>query len=90
MSGKPFKPEISKVYENRGGGCFKCIEEPYKDDTPFFHGGGISRYCAEMQNVKSGWTFRAKGIIRYNDGTIEWDHSVGGHFEQVKEGDTHE
>ena len=64
-----------------------CIEEPYKDDTPLFHGSGSPRYCAEMQNIKSGWTFIAKGIIRYNDGTIEWDYSVGGHFEQKEGGE---
>lgn len=91
MSGKPFKPELGKVYENRGGGCFKCIEEPYKDDTPFFHGGfGHSRVCAEMQNIKSGWTFIAKGIMQYADGQIEWDRSVGGYFMPIEESDAHE
>ena len=34
-----------------------------------------------FRNVKSGWTFIAKGIIQYVDGTIEWDHSTDGHFE---------
>ena len=87
MSGKSFKPEVGQVYENRGGGYFKCIGEAYEDDTPFFHGGGNSRYCAEMQSTRSGWTFLAKGIIQYADGKIEWDHSVGGYFDRTEEGE---
>ena len=76
MSGKPFKPEIGKVYENRGGGFFECVFEPYEAN---------SKICAEMQNIKSGWRFIAKGVIQYADGTIEWDRSVGGYFAK-KEG----
>ena len=86
MRAKSYMPETGKVYENRGGGFYRCMSAGYEDHTPFFHGGGSSRTCAEMQNVKSGWTFIAKGIIQYTNGKIEWDHSVGGYFEQVRDG----
>lgn len=71
MKGKRIKPNIGTVYENRGGGKFRCM------DT--FDGGAV------MQNVASKWTFRANGIIQYNDGTIEWDYSTGGHFDHGAE-----
>ena len=66
----PFLPEVGKVYENHGGGTFRCLEN--KCGT-----------TAVMQNVKSGWTFTAHGCRRYGDDTIEWDYSTGGRFENV-------
>ena len=32
-------------------------------------------------NLNSRWTFIAHIITMYDDGTIEWDYSTGGHFE---------
>ena len=66
----PFLPEIGKVYENHGGGTFRCLSLK----------GGCT---AVMQNVKSGWTFTAHDIVRYGDDTIEWGYSTGGRFENV-------
>ena len=65
--------EYGKVYHNRGGGDFCCT-------TPHFMGypDGVER----MTNVKTGWTFRAHGIVQYEDGSIEWDYSTGGYFEE--------
>lgn len=62
-------PEQGMVYKNKGGGEFLCIKG--------FAGNAV------MQNVASGWTFNANGIILYEDGSIEWDYSTGGHFEQL-------
>ena len=52
------------------------------------------RYCCQrvryggheawMQNTVSGWTLVAHGITRYEDGTIEWDYSTGGGFNDAK------
>lgn len=62
-------PEQGKVYANKGGGEFLCLRN--------YHGGD-----ACMRNVKSGWTFMAHGVQQYEDGTIEWDYSTGGQFDQ--------
>lgn len=81
--GKSIQPAVGEVYTNRGGGRFKCVAQVEPDTGLYYHGGGSSNTSAVMQNIKSGWTFTAKGIIQYVDGTIEWDHSVGGRFEEV-------
>ena len=49
--------------------------------------GGSSSTTAVFRNVKSGWTFTAKGVIQYVDGTIEWDHSSDGCFKEVERHD---
>lgn len=72
----PFYPEKGKVYRNAGGGEYLCLSS-----------SGSSTE-ATMQNVVSGWTFRAHGCRRYFDGSIEWDWSSDGEFHtppQVKE-----
>lgn len=68
---RPYKPERGAVYENHGGGVFRCMTTPSKN---------LSGYYATMQNIKSGWTFQAIGIHRYQDGTIDWDYSTNGIF----------
>lgn len=65
----PFLPEVGAVYENHGGGTFRCLRNK----------GGTT---AVMQNVKSGWTFTAHECRRYGNGTIEWNWSTGGRFEE--------
>lgn len=82
--GQRIEPVIGHVYTNRGGGRFKCIA-PAAAGPMFWNGaGGCSNASAVFQNVASGWTFTAKGVIQYIDGTIEWDHSIDGHFEEVR------
>lgn len=71
MKGKKITPEQGKVYKNKGGGEFLCIRG--------FDGDAV------MQNTASGWTFKANGVIQYDDGTVEWDYSTGGHFEHKKQ-----
>ncbi len=61
-------PEQGKIYTNKGGGEFICLRG-YKGD-------------AVMKNTKSGWTFKAHGVQQYENGTIEWDYSTGGHFDK--------
>ncbi len=81
--GACIRPEVGQVYANRGGGQFRCIAPA--DDGPMFYNaaGGFSNSSGVFQNIKSGWTFTAKGIIQYIDGTIEWDRSINGRFEEV-------
>lgn len=66
MRGKRITPEQGKIYKNKGGGTFLCIRG--------FGGNAI------MSNTASGWTFKAHGVIQYDDGSIEWDYSTEGHF----------
>lgn len=72
--GTRLQPEAGQVYTNRGGGQFRCIAQ---SPDAFGPCNGV------FQNIKSGWTFTAKGIVQYIDGTIEWDHSIDGRFEEV-------
>lgn len=80
--GSRFEPVVGKVYTNRGGGNYRCIAPSTVGPMFYNAAGGYSNASAVMRNEASGWTFTAKGIIRYPDGTIEWDHSIDGHFEQ--------
>ena len=66
MKREKFMPETGKVYQNEGGGTYRCIE--------------ASDAQVIMQNTKSGWTLNAHGCGIYEDGTIDWDYSTGGHF----------
>lgn len=65
-----FNPAPGKTYTNQGGGTYICLDA---------HGD----YLATMQNTASGWTFIAHGCGVYEDGTIDWDRSTGGHFAHV-------
>lgn len=85
--GQPLTPAVGQVYTNRGGGKYLCRALMTEYGIAYFNpGGGYSSTTAMFRNVKSGWTFTAKGIIQYVDGTIEWDHSCDGRFEE-KEGE---
>ena len=64
------KLQEGQIYKNRGGGMFRCLR--------------VTQDGAIAQNIKSGWTFFAHVITVYEDRTIEWDFSTGGHFEEVK------
>ena len=68
---KPFRPKPGKIYENHGGGIFRC-----EGKVRYGHIG----WEANFRNVKSGWTFEARGVHVYEDGRIDWDYSVQGRF----------
>lgn len=78
MNGKRFEPVYGQLYTNKGGGTFRCQGGIHK--TPYTV---EEAYSAIMVNTKTGWTFTANGLIQYEDGTIEWDYSTGGRFEEV-------
>lgn len=67
-----FNPKVGEIYENAGGGTFKCLD--LIDDF-------VKDNIALMQNEKSRWTFKAHGCGIYPDGKIDWDFSTNGHFE---------
>lgn len=81
--GERLQPVVGQVYTNRGGGKYRCIA-PASNGPMFYNkAGGFSNASGVLQNIESGWTFTAKGIIQYIDGTIEWDHSTDGRFEKA-------
>ena len=67
-----FTPVVGEIYENAGGGRYVCLKVLINPEAKF-------------QNTVSGWTCYAHGIVRYADGTIEWDYSTDGHFEDLPE-----
>lgn len=81
--GQRIQPIVGEVYTNRGGGRFRCIAPADNGPTFWNAAGGCSNVSGVFQNIESGWTFTAKGIIQYIDGSIEWDHSIDGRFEEV-------
>ena len=65
-----FEPKEGEEYDNHGGGRFRCLRVFGQD--------------ALFQSVKSGWTFMARECHTYEDGTIDWNWSTGGHFAPVE------
>ena len=68
---KPFVPVEGEIYENAAGGKYLCRTGRETEDW-----GPVGF----LINIKSGWSFKAKNIVRYDDGTIEWGHSTDGYF----------
>ena len=66
---KKFSPVPGKIYENAGGGYYRCIT---------ILGNGI----ALMQNTISKGACIAHGCGIYEDGRIDWDRSSDGRFEE--------
>ncbi len=71
MNRKPFTPQPGTGYKNQGGGIFDCIDTTEQSDVFI------------MRNRVSGWTFNAHGVGIYEDNSIDWNYSTGGHFESV-------
>lgn len=69
MNRKPFTPQPGTGYWNQGGGTFDCLS--VLDDGR-----------AVMRNRASGWTLTAHGVGIYDDGSIDWDYSTDGRFEE--------
>ena len=61
-----FVPEVGTIYQNHGGGTFKCLS--------------VRGRTARFVNINSGWTFLAHECHRYTDGSIDWNWSTGGRF----------
>ena len=75
MEGKRYVPQPGYLYINHAiwngtASVYKCLSTN-SDGT------------ALLANVYSGWTFLAHDIVRYDDGSIEWGYSTGGHFAEV-------
>lgn len=60
--------EVGKIYRNRNGKWYLCKS--------------IDKGKATMERTTDHWTLVAHGIRRYEDGTIEWNYSTGGHWKK--------
>ncbi|MBD5170059.1 MAG: hypothetical protein HDT20_08095 [Oscillibacter sp.] len=60
-------PEVGKVYLNHNGQRYRCTDI-------------ITPERATMERLSDGWTLIAVRTRQYEDGTIEWDHSLDGHW----------
>lgn len=67
MNRKPFAPQPGTTYWNQGG-MYECVGAPDQAGR------------AIMRNLTSGWTFYAHDVGMYDDGSIDWSYSSGGHF----------
>lgn len=76
---KPFAPVFGNVYENEGGGEYRCI-----DPVPLDHRSDPCDALMQSTTVTTwgAWTFMAKGVHIYPNGKIDWDYSTGGAFEK--------
>lgn len=73
MNRKPFTPQPGVSYRNHDGGVYECVE------TFDAENGG-----AVMRIQESGFTLNAYKIGIYDDGSIDWESSDGGHIARGK------
>lgn len=57
---------VGQTYRNRNGSDYIC-KQVGSDGTI-------------LERTTDRWTLEAHGITLYEDGTIEWDYSTGGHW----------
>lgn len=69
MKNEIITPKVNKIYENRNGFLYRCVE--------------VLEDCAVFVCVTSGWTMRVHNVRLYDNGKINWDWSEGGHFVRV-------
>lgn len=67
-----FQPQAGRKYLNRNGVTYFCVES-------------LSDNSAKFISVASGYTLTACGCQKNDDGTIEWNGSIGGKFENIEE-----
>jgi hypothetical protein len=60
-------PVEGQVYLNRNGRQYRCISAR-NPERPI------------MQRLSDYWTLTAVRVRQFEDGTVEWDHSVDGHW----------
>ena len=60
-------PVAGQVYLNHNGQRYRCT-------------GVITPERVTMERLSDGWTLIAVRTRQYEDGTIEWDHSIDGHW----------
>lgn len=72
MERKYFVPTTGCTYRNRNGNEYRCtgvLESIHPSET-----------LAYFTRVSDEWNLTAHGPQIYEDGTIEWNYSTGGHW----------
>ncbi len=72
MERKYFVPTVNHIYRNRNGKEYCC--------TDVVEGTCLSETIAYFTRLSDGWSLAAHGPLVYEDGTIEWNYSTGGHW----------
>ena len=72
-----FVPVVNRVYTNRNDRQYRC--------TGFVEGSCPWETVAYFTRLSDGWSLAAHGPQIYEDGTIEWNYSTGGHVRREKE-----
>lgn len=62
-----FNPKAGKTYSNKNGFSYTCLSSEGNSEATFIN--------------KANWKFHAHGCQIYKDGTIEWNYSTGGYFD---------
>lgn len=65
-------PIVNQTYTNRNGSEYRC--------TSVAEAIRPCETTALFTRVRDGWSLQAAGILQYDDGTIEWNYSTGGHW----------
>jgi len=74
-------PVIGQTYVNRNGSEYLCTGNCFYDSKEQEQRSLVlGKHVAFMERVKDSWKLSAHGVIQYEDGTIEWNYSTGGHF----------
>lgn len=72
MEKKYIFPITGRIYRNRNGRDYLCIQtirHTLPDDS-----------LAVFERITDNWHLVAHGVMQYEDGTIEWNYSSGGHW----------
>lgn len=71
MNRTRFTPRLMEILKLKGTSTeYVCLKR-------------VGKYEAYLKNLKTGWTLLAHGIGYYTDGSIDWDFSTEGHFEEI-------
>lgn len=62
-------PEHKACYRDRHGSIYECVAH-------------LCGYDVILERVPDHYRFVAHGIQQHKDGTIEWDYSTGGHWNE--------
>lgn len=83
--GLPLSPTVGQTYRNRNGCEYLCLgKDTAHGMIDYVVPGLVGLPNGRFRNMRSGWTFVAKDIMMYADGTIEWGRSLDGRFEPLE------
>ena len=83
MQKKYILPVVGQIYKNRNGREYCCLSNAgYSSQSDMRVAVGLGEHQASMVRMGDGWSFVAHGLQQYEDGTVEWNFSIGGAFRE--------